>query len=93
VTAGLVHTCAIDGTALYCWGGNYDGQLGEPTLGNGTLTPQPIAQTQAWSSVSAGYVHTCAIEDVTGDLYCWGDGRHGQLGNGAMSSNVPVHVH
>ncbi|MGE0440899.1 MAG: hypothetical protein AB7L66_09885 [Gemmatimonadales bacterium] len=34
-----------------------------------------------WSAIAAGGVHTCAIRQG-GNVYCWGLGREGQLGNG-----------
>lgn len=44
-------------------------------------------------SVAAGSAHFCAL-DSTGDIYCWGDGSWGQLGNGSTQSSplTPVRV-
>jgi alpha-tubulin suppressor-like RCC1 family protein len=44
-------------------------------------------------SVTAGSAHFCAL-DSTGDIYCWGDGSWGQLGNGSTRSSplTPVRV-
>jgi alpha-tubulin suppressor-like RCC1 family protein len=43
-------------------------------------------------AVSAGGGHTCAVT-LRGVAYCWGFGRHGELGNGdTASSPVPVPV-
>lgn len=75
---GAGHTCALteDG-ALYCWGANDRGQLGDGTR-RSTPVPQrvPIAFP---AQLSAGGAHTCAI-DRAGALYCWGDNTYGQLG-------------
>jgi len=44
-------------------------------------------------TVSKGSEHTCALEQSTGLVTCWGDGTHGQLGQGAFSSSgQPVAV-
>ena len=32
-----------------------------------------------WRNVSAGWLHTCAIQ-ASGDLYCWGNNRQGEMG-------------
>lgn len=32
ITAGAIHTCASSSTAVLCWGGNTNGQLGSGTL-------------------------------------------------------------
>ena len=65
-------TCGIVGGALYCWGGNWDGQLG---LGNTTnySTPQRVGLGTNWSAVTAaGIAAACGI--ANGALYCWGSG-------------------
>lgn len=42
--------------------------------------------------VAAGKNHACAIY-VSGQVFCWGDGSRGQLGNGSFeSSSSPVRV-
>lgn len=41
--------------------------------------------------IATGWVHTCVIFE--GDVYCWGDNEHGQLGNGGgPDSSTPVPV-
>jgi alpha-tubulin suppressor-like RCC1 family protein len=89
VSAGGEHTCAIavgepaagitDG-AMYCWGRNSAGQLG-----NNTLADQPFAHLVSggltWQSLAAGDNNTCGI--TTGSaLYCWGGNSSGQVGDG-----------
>jgi len=91
VAAGLGHTCALVGMgSVQCWGLNDSGQLGDGTqfdrLGpvsvNG-LPNEPIV------ALDAGEGFTCA-QTATGELYCWGENVHGQLGTGTtLSSSVP----
>lgn len=86
VSAGGLHTCAIRGGALYCWGRNDYFQLG---LGDDAdkATPQAVSRwpgrsNEAVTAVASGYYHTCAIRG--GGLYCWGASIYGQLGLGEM---------
>jgi alpha-tubulin suppressor-like RCC1 family protein len=90
VSAGGNFTCGVTGAgALYCWGENGDGQLG-----NGTTTgsPQPVrVQTGArMREVSAGTHHACAVS-VGHILYCWGRNDFGQVGDGSVAQrSVPT---
>ena len=87
VTGRDRHTCGIrDGGALYCWGRNTFGQLGDGTSDD-TATPTPVTGSQVWAQVSAGYGHTCAIDDA-GQLWCAGLNRDLQLGNDSAGSQV-----
>src|SRR4051812_36162130 len=54
VAAGYAHTCSIrtPGT-LWCWGGNYSGQLGDGTLTNRTA-PTRVGDASSWSTIDAG---------------------------------------
>lgn len=91
VSAGGMHTCAIVGEDLQCWGGNYSGQIGTDSLKGNTSKPVTIIKGGV-SAVSAGSAHTCAV--VRGDLWCWGSNTDGQIGNGSMGNNAfaPVKV-
>jgi alpha-tubulin suppressor-like RCC1 family protein len=95
VSAGNRHTCAINAEhELFCWGRGDEGQLGT----GGTereLEPRRVASpisnwTQVSASVERNADFTCAVTQE-GALYCWGDGRHGQLGHGSSQpSSEPV---
>jgi alpha-tubulin suppressor-like RCC1 family protein len=43
------------------------------------------------SKVAAGYAHTCAIKQ-DGSLWCWGDNRYGQVGNGNFIGSITIPV-
>lgn len=92
VSLGARHSCGIrEAGDLYCWGGNYSGQVGD-----GTTTDRPaptvIAVGAAWRSVAAGGSMSCGVR-VDGRLFCWGHNLHGQLGNGTtIESSTPVQV-
>lgn len=95
IAAGGRHACVVtDAGALYCWGGNSWGQLGDGTV---TLRPTPVLAQELESGVSQVAVsldltlsdpaHTCALLD-TGVVECWGGNSRGQLGNGTYADSV-----
>ncbi len=83
--AGGSHTCAIrNDRALFCWGDNADGQLGDGTNMQRRSPTQEVTHA-TWRQVSAGSGHTCAIR-TDGSLYCWGWNSKGRLGDGTTTS-------
>lgn len=91
--AGPNSLCAVvTGGAVYCWGFNGQGQTGSSTLGNQLSALQVAGLPSAASSVAVGAQHACAAL-ANGQVYCWGDGSRGQLGNNAFQSgSTPVAV-
>ncbi|MGH7517847.1 MAG: Ig-like domain-containing protein [Gemmatimonadales bacterium] len=88
VSAGAQFTCARTTTDLvYCWGLNFDGQLGNgENAGLPTANPRPLeVQGGPFDVVSAFRGHACALTDV-GFAVCWGDNASGQLGRGSPTS-------
>ncbi len=89
--AGAFHTCAVDGGgALYCWGNNNYGQLGDGSTTARNQVPAAPVAGGPWASVAAGAYHTCAITAGTspGRLFCWGWHYYGELGIGAGAPNT-----
>lgn len=92
VTQSGGHACVLGQSgSLYCWGDNTSGQV---NTGTASSTPviSPMAAisaggSSAFSAVSAGNKHTCAIT-VSGALYCWGDGTGFGLGTAGPSGPV-----
>ncbi len=84
VSTGKDHVCAIDYyDDLYCWGSNFNAQLGNGESGTGKEKKIPFkvkSVSTTWTKVSSGEAHTCGI-DQGSDLYCWGYNYFGQLGN------------
>jgi alpha-tubulin suppressor-like RCC1 family protein len=78
LAAGGDHTCAIRQGALYCWGRNTEGQLGDGTTQN-RHAPTRVGTDMDWIAVTAGLQHTCGLRG--NDLYCWGDNAFRQLGD------------
>ena len=96
ITAGTFSACALasDGKS-YCWGRNYDGNIGDGTSLNIIQVPTAantsgVLAGRTLDSMSEGKHHVCSL-DTEGLVYCWGLGDTGQLGNGAsVSQSVPV---
>jgi alpha-tubulin suppressor-like RCC1 family protein len=83
VTAGGDHTCGLTTTGrAFCWGANSDGQLGTGDK-DPRLVPTRVRGLAdvTVADISAGSHHTCA-RTTTGQIYCWGYGLAGALGNG-----------
>lgn len=96
ISVGGYHACVLAGGAVYCWGYNVVGQLGNGTTTNSSV---PVAVNAAGvlagktiTGIAAGYNHTCA-RDSDGKAYCWGSGTLGSLGNNTTTNSaVPVAV-
>src|SRR3712207_8450577 len=46
---------------VWCWGGNFDGQMGDGTTTH-RLRPVLIRGDRTWKHVTAGGSHTCAVD-------------------------------
>ncbi len=85
VTQRFDHGCAIlRNGELWCWGSNSEGELGQGDAPDSADRSEPtrVASGTAFSDVSAGQGHTCAIA-IGGELWCWGRNSDGELGVGA----------
>jgi alpha-tubulin suppressor-like RCC1 family protein len=97
ITTGTIHDCALArGGSAYCWGTNTDGELGDGTT-HDAATPQRVSIDRRFMSIAAGgnifvdkpgevstWGFTCGVT-VEGSVMCWGDNRHGALGNGSTN--------
>lgn len=98
IAAGAQHAVAVDITGkLYTWGLNNLGQLGNGVTGGTSAVPVAVSltgplATKVFTIAAAGNAHSLVMTSAS-ELYAWGDGTQGQMGNGAnISSNVPVAV-
>ena len=92
---------ATNASTVYCWGSNSHSQLGNivastipfPYVQYGVpVTPSQLPLGWLAVDVDVGARHACAI-GIDGDIYCWGDNTHGQLGiNSTVTSSLPVEV-
>jgi alpha-tubulin suppressor-like RCC1 family protein len=98
VAAGLQDGLALTSTGhLYTWGANTNGQLGNGTTASFSDVLVPVSggaipAGTTFTQIAAGGQQDLALSS-TGQLYAWGDGTLGQLGDGSFtSSDVPVAV-
>jgi alpha-tubulin suppressor-like RCC1 family protein len=83
------HACVVSttGSKLWCWGGNFYGQLGDGTQVNrSTPTPVCTSGSTAGSCVQMGNVSAIQLGDghscsrySSGGIYCWGSNGVNQL--------------
>ena len=92
IAAGIRHTCALSSSgSISCWGENENGQLGSGELGSNVYSTVPVRVQDIADAVAigAGWEHTCAVH-ASGEVSCWGDDSHGELGNGQLADSVPL---
>jgi len=91
---GLYHTLALtDDGALWAWGFNSYGQLGDGTDTDSYIPLQvnlPAGVTV--TAIAAGMNYSLALAD-DGTVWAWGENYYGELGDGTTDhSGIPVQV-
>ncbi len=97
ITAGDIHTCAIENSAVFCWGAtgvgprsSVDG-AGFEVGRAGASRPHPVAGLeQEVTAIATAHFHTCAIK--AGAVFCWGRNNFGVLGSTANNTFTPTLV-
>jgi len=82
VTAGNAQGCALADANVYCWGSNFNGELGDGHSGvlYDSITPLQVGGLTNIVAISTGSDQTYAL--VTGGLlYGWGSDQHCELLN------------
>lgn len=84
--------CWIDPAgAVWCWGSNYDYELGDGTRAFGNTAVRVQGLPGPASAVAVGSAFACAI--VSGNVWCWGQyGYAATAGGEDVESKVPVAV-
>jgi len=86
LAGGSGHSVALDSSnAVWTWGDNYLGQLGNGTTTN-TLVPTSTSVLSGASGITAAGDFTTAWKS-DGTVWAWGDNYNGQLGNGSSSKD------
>jgi len=71
--------------AVYCWGANPSGQLGNNSM---TSSQIPVdTGLHDMTALSLGQEHACALKN-TGQVRCWGKGADGRLGNSSVENSL-----
>ncbi len=92
LSAGAGTTCGLTGGGqAFCWGANFDGQLGIGITANSPL-PAPVAGGLVLATVDGGASFFCG-RTTANVAYCWGYNNDGRLGDGStMFKLTPVPV-
>jgi alpha-tubulin suppressor-like RCC1 family protein len=93
VKGGGTFSCGLDDARkVKCWGWNASGALGDGTLID-KFSPVAVRGLEAEVlRLTVGTGHACVL-DVKGEVRCWGNNSHGQLGDGSQSHRaMPVIV-
>ena len=90
---GYVHACVLrEDLVVLCWSGTRElGVLGtDPSLSafryTSYRTTRAVEDGHHFSAVTAGGLHSCALEATSHAAYCWGANQYGQLGRGSVDT-------
>jgi alpha-tubulin suppressor-like RCC1 family protein len=88
LAAGDDHLCALTGDgALWCWGRNEAGQLGNGTIADAPHAPMRVL-SGPYSAVGAGGNHTCALA-ADRSIQCWGNNGNHQVSVTQVDTGTP----
>jgi len=96
LSAGGYHSCGLTSSgAAWCWGWNQENQTGQTGATVQLLPLRVEAGALAFSQISAGESHTCALT-AAGEAWCWGGNGRAELGTDPLvvgtQSAIPILV-
>jgi alpha-tubulin suppressor-like RCC1 family protein len=98
IGVGDGHTCALAAGQIYCWGAATYGQLGNGA-DEDMIHAKPYEPVQLlggapmdawWSDLSVNSSFACGIGGLQDQVYCWGQGTSGQVGDPEKEYVNPV---
>ncbi|MEO8480045.1 MAG: Ig-like domain-containing protein [Gemmatimonadota bacterium] len=85
-------SCGLSGGAAYCWGSAPGGSLGDGTTQSSDI-PVAVTGGHSFTAISAGSGPNACGLTGSGEVWCWGQGAGGLLGDGAqVNRTTPVKV-
>jgi alpha-tubulin suppressor-like RCC1 family protein len=93
VAVGYVSACALTtGGAVYCWGDNALGELGNNTTTSSSMALAVQGLSSGVTAISVGLAYACAVL-TDGTAECWGNNENATLGDNSQTvSKVPTPV-
>lgn len=92
ISLGSDHACAVASGTLYCWGTNFEGELGNGTNTDSNVPVAVAGMNSGVVSVGLGAHTSCAVLQ-DGTARCWGRDDADQVGMGDNHhSSPPVQV-
>ncbi len=95
IAAGVTHTCARSREAVWCWGRNVEGQLGNgaDTTSEGAPSMVALPAGDPVVDLSAGGNASCVAHE-SGTVRCWGQDYFGVFGRSStlLPQRSPVDV-
>ena len=98
IAVGHNQVCALKSGGVVCWGSNNSGELGDNSTTERHFPVKVVSDNSGDAplanivQIGAGTNYMCALSDV-GEVYCWGYGDSGRLGNGGTGDkNHPTAV-
>lgn len=92
ISGRLQFNCALtQGGAVFCWGRNHYGQLGDGTSTDRIRPVQVIGLPAGVTAIATGQLHACALTEG-GAVWCWGGSNSGQAGAFKWSVMPPAIV-
>jgi len=93
ISGGGSHSIAVDNYGqVWCWGNNGQGQLGNNSVVSRRTPIAILGQQKTFCTVSAGRFYSLGI-DKNGQVWAWGQGASGQLGNNQQVNRcTPVSI-
>jgi alpha-tubulin suppressor-like RCC1 family protein len=92
IDLGSRYSCSASGSALWCWGQNDVGQIGDGSVYTSTGTSSSV-NVGNFGQFSLGLAKTTCAIGIDGKTYCWGANQAGQIGDGTtVQRNSPTQV-